>query len=165
MKTTVLLVFVLLIIAGCKQPGITHAAKLDSRWLDSIIKNSDTSYTKPYLRTDFVTAAYYFSKKDSSLCQVMKDSAGRVRQISVTVKNIRRFYGQYYTNGQLQAWLPFDTNGLYNGEATLYYEDGRIQSSGTYSHGIKKGQWKNYDAKGVLTGVEAFDNDGRLLKQ
>ncbi len=165
MKTFFFAASVAAILFSCKQPGISHASKLDQHWLDSIIKNSDSSYTKPYFRIDFVTAGYYFSKKDSSLCQVMKDSAGRVRQISIAVKNIRSFYGQYYSNGQLVAWLPFDSAGQYNGESVYYYEDGKIQSSGTYSHGFKTGKWKNYDPKGTLTGTETFDSNGQLLQQ
>src|SRR5882672_5715764 len=85
-------------IFSCTQPK-KHFTKLDNAWLNSIIKNSDSNYTKPYYRTDFVTATYYINKKDSSTCQLMKDSAGIVRQIIIVTKNVRTFFGQYYANG------------------------------------------------------------------
>ncbi|NOU37767.1 MAG: hypothetical protein HOO89_03585 [Ferruginibacter sp.] len=41
---------------------------VDMSWLDSIVKNSDTSYSKNYKRTDFVSANYYIAYKDSTTC-------------------------------------------------------------------------------------------------
>ncbi len=164
MKNYTLHFFIVAAVAGCKQQTAQHSTKLDTAWLNSIIKNSDSSYTKPYFRTDFVTASYYFTKKDSSLCQVMKDSAGKVRQISIAQKNIRTFYGQYYANGQLQAWLPFDAAGQYHGDAEFYFENGIIQSSGTYTHGFKTGKWTNYNEKGKAVSADEFDNSGQFIK-
>ncbi|GAB2837239.1 toxin-antitoxin system YwqK family antitoxin [Ferruginibacter profundus] len=141
-----------------------HATKLEKAWLDTIIKNSDSSYTKPYFRTDFVTATYYVNNKDSSTCQLMKDSAGIIRQVIIVTKNIRTFFGQYYSNGQLQAWLPLDTFGQYNGDAVYYYSNGTVSGKGSYKHGLKNGLWKNYDDKGNLVSTDEYDANGGLIR-
>ena len=94
----------------------------------------------------------------------MKDSAGIIKQISISQKNIRTFYGQYYNNGQLVAWLPFDAAGMYDGDAVYYYESGAVKSSGTYTHGLKTGLWKNFDEKGKLVTKEEFDKNGQFIK-
>lgn len=138
--------------------------KLDKAWLDSIAKASDSSYVKPYYRTDFVTAQYYINKKDSSVCQLMKDSAGIIRQIIMTKKGVRIFFGSYYKNGRLQADLPLDEFGQYHGTGTFYYEDGSLQSSGNFNHGLKTGDWKVYDEKGKLTATDTFDKNGQLIQ-
>jgi len=152
-----------LFILSCTQQNKWHT-KLDKAWLDAIIKKSDSSYTKPYYRTDFVTASYYQDKKDSSTCQVMKDSAGLIRQIIIVTKNIRTFFGQYYANGQLQAHLPLDEFGQYHGYATYYYMNGTVQSNGAYKHGFKYGKWQNFTDKGALISTEEYNADGQLVK-
>jgi len=131
--------------------------------LDSIIKHSDSSYTKPYYRTDFVTAAYYVNKKDSSLCQLMKDSAGVIRQMIVTQKGVSTFFGQFFLNGQLQAKLPLDEFGHYHGTSTYYYKDGSTQTTGDYIHGLKVGQWKNFNEKGTFISTDTYDQNGQLV--
>jgi len=151
-------------IFSCTAPQKKHATKLDNAWLNSIIKNSDSNYTKPYYRTDFVTASYYINKKDSSTCQLMKDSAGIVRQVIIVTKNVRTFFGQYYPNGQLLAWLPLDEFGQYHGDATYYYQNGTVQSNGSYVHGLKKEEWENYDENGKLIFIEEYDANGSLVK-
>ena len=145
-------------------PEKKHSAKLNKAWLDSIVKNSDSSYTKPYFRTDFVTASYYVNRKDSTICQVMKDSAGIVRQVIMETKNKRTFFGQYYANGQQQACLPLDEFGQYHGDAVLYFQQGTTKSEGAYTHGLKKGTWKNYDEKGKLISKEEYDSNGGLIR-
>jgi antitoxin component YwqK of YwqJK toxin-antitoxin module len=137
----------------------TRAKKtIDQRWLDSVVQqHSDSNYIKPYKRTDFVTATFYINKKDSSVCQVMKDSAA--------TKNDRRsFFAQYYANGQLQADLPLDEFGQNNGTATYYFENGNTQNTGVYKHGLKSGLWKNYDEKGQLVSTEEYDANGQHIK-
>ncbi len=164
-----LLFTILIIITGCKnQSSNTQVAAkntIDSQWLDSIIKKSDSIYSKPYGRTDFVTAFFYFNKKDSSVCQVMKDSASNIRQVIIAKNDIRTFFAQYYPNGQLMAKLPLDKYGQYYGECSYFFEDGTIESSGSYEHGLKKRDWKKYDDKGNLIVTEQYDDNGQLLKK
>jgi antitoxin component YwqK of YwqJK toxin-antitoxin module len=163
MKRLLILVTLGILVFSCSQQK-NRSTKLDQTWLDSIIRQSDSNYSKPYYRTDFVTAVYYINKKDSTLCQLMKDSAGKIRQIIVTRKDIRTFWGQYYANGQLQAYLPLDDFGRYHGDAIYYYKSSSIQSSGKYIHGLKNGEWKNYDEKGKFISTEEYDTNGALLK-
>jgi hypothetical protein len=152
-----------IIFVSCTQQK-GHTSRLDRSWLDSIVKQSDSSYSKPYYRTDYVTAVYYINKKDATLCQLMKDSAGVIRQIIITKRDIRTFWGQYYANGQLQADLPLDELGQYHGAATYYYKNSNVQSKGKYVHGLKNGEWKNYDEKGKVMLTEEYDTNGALIK-
>ena len=164
MKTIQFFFFVsLLFIIGCKQQD-TNTKILANSFIDSIIKLSDSSYQKPYYRSDFVSAQYYTSKKDSIVCQLMKDSASSISQVIITKKNIRIFFGSYYKNGQLQASLPLDEFGQYHGTGKFYYDDGSLQSSGNYLHGFKTGQWKVYDKKGAVTATDNFDANGQLIE-
>lgn len=135
--------------------------KIDKHWLDSIITSSDSNYVKPYRRSDFADAFFYLNKKDSSVCQLMKDSAGEIRQVIIAKKNVRAFFAQYYTNGQLQADLLLDEFGQFHNSATYYYQNGMIQSKGYYVHGFKSGKWENYNENGKLTGTETFDENGK----
>ena len=166
-KIFLLPVAFLLILVSCSlhSNNKTTGKTINRAWLDSIIKNSDSNYTKPYKRTDFVTAVYYMNKKDSSVCQLMKDSADSVRQIIIAKKNIRTFFAQYFPNGNLQADLPLDEFGQFHGKGTFYNEDGSIQSSGNYVHGLKSGTWTVYDKKGKITATDSYDNNGNLVPQ
>ena len=146
------IIFVLF-FTGCKQQNVNDKILANS-FIDSVIKKSDSSYEKKYYRSDFVTAQYYVNKKDSIVCQLMKDSAGLIRQIIITKKDTRIFYGSYYKNGQLQADLPLDAFGQYHGTGKFYYEDGSLQSSGNYTHGFKNGAWKVFDEKGKETATD-----------
>jgi len=153
-----------LFITGCKQQNVNDKI-LVTPFIDSVIKKSDSNYQKKYYRSDFVTAQYYVNRKDSTVCQLMKDSAGLIRQIIIAKKDTRIFYGSYYTNGQLQADLPLDTFGQYHGTGKFYYEDGSLQSSGSFLHGFKTGEWKVYDKKGKITATDSFDQNGNLIPQ
>ncbi len=153
-----------LFITGCKQQTVNEKI-LATPFIDSIIKKSDSSYQKPYYRSDFVTAQYYVNKKDSTVCQLMKDSAGLIRQIMIAKKDTRIFYASYYKNGQLQADLPLDAFGQYHGTGKFYYEDGSLQSSGNFTHGVKTGAWKVYNEKGQEKAIDNFDQNGNLIPQ
>ena len=162
-----ILVF-LLITAGifsCKEQKKVPAYKLkkvDQAFVDSIIKNSDTTYSKPYKRPDFVTAEYYISKKDSADAQIMRDSAKQIRQVLVSKKGVRTYYALYYSNGQLQADLKFDNYGQFDGPATYYYESGAIKSTGNYKHGLSTGEWKEYDESGTVSIIKYDTNGARI---
>ena len=160
------LIIILFIFFGCTNQGkknITSTKNINRAWLDSVIKHSDSTYTEPYQRTDFVTAVFYINKKDSSVCQLMKDSADSIRQIIIAKKDVRTFFAQYYPNGGLQADLPLDAFGQYHGTGIFYYADGNLQSQGNFTHGIKTGPWKIYDEKGKLTATDDFDKNGQII--
>lgn len=161
------LLVLLFAFASCKEQGRkkeTEIKRLNQLWLDSIIKISDSTYTKAYKRTEFVTSTFYCQKKDSSVCQVMKDSVGRIRQIIIAKNNHRAFFAQYYTNGQIQAELPLDEFGQYHGKSIYYYEDGSIESGGNYIHGLKNGKWQNFNIEGRLIATNEYDQNGQIIK-
>ena len=167
MKTIYILLLVPIFIFSCtngQKKITTPLITIEKAFLDSIIKITDTSYSKPYKRGAFYTAVYYLNKKDSSVCQIMKDSVGTIRQIIIAKKDIRTFFSQYYTNGQLQAELPLDEFGQYHGVAIFYYQDGLVQSNGDYVHGLKTGQWKNFNEKGKLISTDNYDKNGQLIR-
>ncbi len=169
MKKFIPVGIVLFFLASCSQPRKKNASTakktINQQWLDSVIKKADSSYTKPYKRSDFVTAEFYCNREDSSVCQVMKDSTGSIRQVILAKKDTRTFFAQYYANGQVQADLPLDELGQYHGEAVYYYENGNKESCGVYRHGVKNGEWKNYDSKANLLSVEEYGQDGELIKK
>ena len=169
MKSILFFITACVFFYSCSQQNAasTTAAKktLDHHWLDSVIKqHSDSTYSKPYKRTDFVTAYWYINKKDTSVCQVMKDSADTVRQVIIAKKNVRIFFAQYFANGQLQATFPLDQFGQYHGATTTYFKNGNIESTGNYLHGLKTGNWKNYNEKAVLVTTDEYNNDGQVVK-
>jgi antitoxin component YwqK of YwqJK toxin-antitoxin module len=162
MKRFLFSAVLILAVFSCTQKN-SNSKILASSFIDSVIKHSDSSYEKPYYRTDFVTASYYVNKKDSTLCQLMKDSAGKIRQIIISKKDTCIFFGSYYKNGQLQANLPLDSFGQHHGTGKFFYEDGSLQSTGNYTHGFKTGDWKVYDENGKVTATDFYDNNGNLV--
>ncbi len=166
MRSSIYSTIIILLVFACSSCNDDKGSvkKLDTGWLDSIMSKADSSYSKPYHRTDFVTAHYFLNRKDSTLCQLMKDSAGRTRQVIVTAKNVRSFFGQYYANGQLQAQLPLDNFGQYHGDAVYYYADGQQQRYGKYDHGLQVSEWKYFDEGGKLVEKQEFNNNGELVK-
>jgi hypothetical protein len=168
MKKIFPVIIAAIFFAACSQPGKNDkVAKktIDEKWLDSVIKKTDTSYTRSYKRADFATTAFYLDREDSSVCQLMKDSTGMIRQVIIAKKNTRTFFAQYYANGQQQADLPLDEFGQYHGSAVYYYESGIAESRGAYRHGLKNGEWNNYDSRGNIISVEEYDQDGRVVKK
>jgi antitoxin component YwqK of YwqJK toxin-antitoxin module len=152
---------------GCKTKinAERQVVKIDGRWLDSIIKKSDSSWVKPYRNNTLVSSEYYLNRKDSIITQLMKDSAGTIRQISIAkYDKIRLFFGAYYANGQLMNRLAFDSLGAYHGTAKQYYESGMVKSSGNYTHGFRNGQWLNFNAEGRLISTDTYDANGQLVK-
>jgi antitoxin component YwqK of YwqJK toxin-antitoxin module len=164
MKPHLLFTSLIFTFFSCAKKNDTEK-KLVHSFIDSIIKHSDSSYQKLYYRTDFVTACYYINKKDSTLSQFMKDSAGNIRQVIVTKKDTRIFFAQYYPNGKAQADLPLDSFGQFNGTGKFFYKDGNLQSAGNYKHGFKTGDWKVYDEKGKITATDSYDDNGNLIPQ
>lgn len=156
----------LLLAAACMQadnrePFSGH--KLNKAWLQRIVTGSDSSYSKPYFRRDFVTAWYYVNKKDSTLCQVMRDSSQHVRQVVIEKNGVRTFFSRFYPDGQALVIVSLNTRGQFHGEATRFYPDGTLQSKGRYQDGLYAGSWEYYDEKGKLTRKEEYGTDGQLL--
>ena len=133
---------------------------INATLLDSIKKNSDSTYSKKYRTVDFATADYYLFHKDSSLCQIMKDTANRIRQILISRKNTRAYFAQYFANGQLIADVKLDNFGQPDGFATYYFENGGIKSTGQYNHGLAAGEWKEFNEKNNAMSIIKYDSNG-----
>lgn len=158
-----ILFFATLYFYSCK-PRQLPLLLADKVWLDSIKNTSDSTYTKRYRNNRFVTAEYFINKNKKSVCQLMKDSFGTVRQIIITKNNTRTFFAAYYPNGQLMASYSMDSFGLYHGPSKYYYENGQIKSEGDYAKGFSSGQWKNYNEKGNLSSIDEYDLNGQRIK-
>lgn len=162
------MMFILIVICLCQCKSVRHGEKevnvIRKEFLDSVKKNSDTTYTKPYRNNEFVFADYYINRKDSTLCQVMRDSASHVRQVIITRKSSRVFTAEYYSNGQLKALLPLDSDGKFDGLSKSYYENGCLKSKGAYYHGFYSGRWEQYNIDGDITRVEEYDRNGQLIR-
>ena len=144
---------------------VKEIIKVNSSWLDSIIKKSDTTWIKSYRNQEFVTAEYFVDRKDSIVAQLMKDSSGTIRQISIAkYDQVRLFFAEYYANGQLKAHLPLDKEGRYDGQGKFYYEDGTVKSRGEYHHGFYYGNWMNYGKDGKQSSTDIYDSTGQLVK-
>ena len=156
----------MLVIASgaCHQKTRCPVTGIHTTFIDSIKQHSDSSYTKKYRPNEFAMVEYYINNKDSTLAQVMKDSAGMIRQVIVTNKNIRTYYAEFYSNGQLKGSLPLDSLGKYHGPGIYYFENGCSKSAGKFSHGLFSDQWKNYNTRGKLVSIEEYDNRGQLIK-
>jgi antitoxin component YwqK of YwqJK toxin-antitoxin module len=154
---------VLLLSCSSRKPA--EFVSVDKHWLDSIEKKSDTNYVKKYRNEDFVTAQYFINRKDSTVSQIMKDSAGHIRQIIITRKNNRIFTSSYYPNGQLMVQVSFDGYGKFHGPAKYYYENGHLRMEGNYVHGLFSGEWTNYDENGDLASTDQYDENGQLIKK
>ncbi len=158
-----IVVFCAALIASCTNKDIKKESvlkKVDIAWLDSIVKNSDSTFSKKYRTADFATADYYLFKKDSAVCQVMRDTAKTIRQILVSRKNIRTYFTHYYANGQLIADVKLDNYGQPDGNATYYYENGQIMRAGKYRHGLAVGEWQEFDEKTNVRSLAAYDSNG-----
>ena len=131
--------------------------------LDSAKQKADTSFSKKYRTEEFAQADYYVNRRDSTYCQIMKDTGGTIRQVIMAKKDIRFFTSEYFDNGQLKAKLPFDKNGKFDGQAEYYFENGCVRSSGSFVHGFFHGEWKNYDEHGNLISVDSYNDNGELI--
>lgn len=65
-------------------------------------------------------------------------------------------YKDFYPNGQLEWFVPFDENEKPHGEATQYYPTGEVKKKKTYSHGKIVGDEIQYFRNGVVMAVLPF---------
>lgn len=150
-------------LLGCEQKRSCEKITFNQAILDSVRKKSDTNYTRRYRTEEFAVADYFINREDSTVCQIMKDTAEKIRQV-IMAKNDRRFFtAEYYDNGQLKAKLSFDKNGKFEGLAEYYFENGCVMRSGSFVHGSFQGQWRTFDERGNLVSVDSYDENGQLI--
>lgn len=163
MRLFLLIPVLIVVLLSCRQSNAV-SRKADMKWIDSILKASDTSYSKKYRNNEFVQADYYINRKENRLLQLMRDSADRIRQVIVVEHEIRKYVAAYYPNGQLMADTRLDSLGKFDGPSTVYHENGRVKSEGKYQHGFFVGEWKNYDQSGKYLSTDQYDGNGQLVK-
>ncbi len=136
---------------------------VDQSMVDSLKKVSDSSYSKPYYSGNFAVAEYYLNSGDSSIMQVMKDSGKHVRQVIIAKNNKRKYFAQFYANGQLMASYQFDAYGQNDGESKEYFENGAVSMSGVYKNGMRTGKWKNFNEKGEYLFSALYNSNGQQV--
>ena len=158
---------VLLLLLSCRQPqnaGFRKLATVDLELFDSLKKESDSIYSRPYLASGFSQAEYIINKKDSCITQVMKDSSGKIRQVIISKNRIRIYTAQYYANGQLKGSYALDKFGQYHNAAEEYFENGFVRESGFYTSGLRTGIWKVYDSSGLCIFSKKYDKNGQVIQ-
>jgi antitoxin component YwqK of YwqJK toxin-antitoxin module len=71
----------------------------------------------------------------------------------------------YYENYQIHIEENISDNGELDGRYVEYYENGIIKEIGTYSEGMKTGEWKVYWDNGVINEIGYFEKDKRVGEQ
>jgi antitoxin component YwqK of YwqJK toxin-antitoxin module len=155
---------VFLFFLSCNIKNKCERTTVDNTMLDSVKRKTDTSYTRRYRNQEFAMAEYYINKKDTTVCQVMKDTADQIRQIIIAKKDKKVFTAEYYSNGQLKAHLSFDSDGKLNGEGQFYFQSGCLKSKGLFRNGLYYSRWENYDQNEKHISTDEYDSSGQLVK-
>ncbi len=96
----------------------------------------------------FSSAALYANPKETNV-KIFYDAQGNLYTgIHVT----------YFENGNKSGSLQI-VNGLIQGKATYFYENGKTKEIGQFIDGKKEGEWIKYDEKGNIIGKAFFKND------
>ncbi len=166
-KMNSLFIVIIFAIGSCnsrttERPVATNV-NTNVTFLDSIERESDSSYVKTYPRKDLVKALYFISRKNNTLTQVLQDTAGKLRQVITEKNNRRSYFAEYYPNGQIVSKHSLDSFGQLHGFFEEYYETGIIKRSGQYSHDIQTGEWKNYSIDGNYISTDEYDKEGQLV--
>ncbi len=67
-------------------------------------------------------------------------------------------FKRYYSNGQLFAYIVYDNEGKGTGDATYYWDDGKLLAKGKLINvKEKQGLWKIYNTQGVLLRTVNYD--------
>jgi antitoxin component YwqK of YwqJK toxin-antitoxin module len=155
----------LILASSCKQSKLSsiEVIKFNPKIIDSLKQASDTSYTEIIGRSDFYTADYYISKRDSITTKILKDSLGHVVAVNKSKNRQTLFAAEYYTNGQLIGQTKF-ISGKIDGPALYYYANGRTRSIGQWHDFKQSGTWKDYDEQGRLEKITHYNDDGKIIK-
>jgi uncharacterized protein len=73
-----------------------------------------------------------------------KDSEGAIKN-----NDRHGIWKQWYENGELWVEESY-SEGVKNGEFTVYYPSGKKNYSGTYEYGVPAGQWKFWNEAGEI---------------
>ncbi|HBF87923.1 MAG TPA: toxin-antitoxin system YwqK family antitoxin [Bacteroidales bacterium] len=67
-------------------------------------------------------------------------------------------YSEKFENDKTKMEINIE-NGLKNGEAVYFYQDGAKKEIRTYKNGIKHGTWINWNEKGSKTAIANYSED------
>lgn len=70
----------------------------------------------------------------------------------------------YFADGALRSRGIYE-NGELNGPTEVFHANGKPYYTGQYSAGLTVGEWRFYDAAGVLVKTAFHDSTGTLLEQ
>lgn len=65
---------------------------------------------------------------------------------------------QYFKDGKVKAKGVYK-NGYFDGQVKYYYPNGKVESSGWYKHNVKNGYWKTFDPEGDIETKTYYYND------
>jgi antitoxin component YwqK of YwqJK toxin-antitoxin module len=136
---------VILISCGRNLTSDFKMGKLDATAVENMISKSivvdrDTASGK----TD------YLNKVNSITTRIIKNNLGQIIAIIQRRNGIIIFGSEYYPNGQEMGDVPHTVDGKITGDATYYYENGKIRCMGRLLDGVGVGEWKYYDEEGTL---------------
>ena len=163
MKSFIILFSLIVIASSCANKSPIEKIFVDTAKLDSIRKNSDTSYIRP-INSSGSNIEQYLNLDEGIITKITKDTAGGIKEFVQFRSGKKIEYAEFYSNGQLKASVLFDSDGQLHGPAKYYYEDGRVKSIGSYNHGLYSGEWKNYSAIGELESADKYDVNGAHLE-
>jgi antitoxin component YwqK of YwqJK toxin-antitoxin module len=69
---------------------------------------------------------------------------------------------QYFKNGKVKAHGIYK-NGYFDGLVKYYYPNGKIESSGWYKHNVRNGFWITYDPEGDID-IKAYYYNDKILE-
>lgn len=128
------------------------------------IKNVDKEVVEQWNDGDARVEIYWLSKEDSIFRKIHYYETGEVVADFSVVHGKTIEGAEYYKNGQKMGDVPYDSNGLLNGSAKYYYEDGTLSSQDFYINDKLHGESIDFDKDGKMTWKGIYEN-GKLIEQ
>ena len=107
------------------------------------------------LTTDTLATVYEYSVTDT----FASGETRRIKFYDKTDTTTATYEKRYYKNGNICMEGPLDSNGLRDGRWTAWYDNGKVWSTGDYSHGLRNGENKVYYVNGQVQYNKKYVND------
>ena len=106
--------------------------------------------------------AYYKDSKPEGVYQMLYTN-GKTKTEGLNNNNSNKTgkWTDFYESGNLKSEIYY-TDGIMDGSAILYYENGKIASATEYKQGKKNGKYEEYNESPYLLLVESNYKDDRL---
>ncbi|HEU4633016.1 MAG TPA: TonB family protein [Flavisolibacter sp.] len=136
---------------------------------DRQLQIKDGPYTLYYPKRMVAQAGYYKENKMNGIWQTWH-SNGQKKDSGLIKNNLLTgLWKEWYPSGRLKFECTYQENSAYtvksvsnayygikNGGFTSWYEDGTMESNGTYTNDIMEGEWKFYHTNGTPSTVEQY---------